>query len=689
MPLDRLLPLATRAARAARVAWAAGAALVLLAAASPAGAQPSPAAAAANQDAYLPLPPGLMADGVPPVPRALAALSRSYSRFDAAALADWHPVHRELLVSRRPAQGSVSQLWRLAAPMASADRLTSAEDPTEAAHYEPLEGRYLLLQRASGGSEAWRLYRHDLPDGREVALTEPGARHQFHTWLRGTGVAVVSAVPLDAGSLDGPREDIATTFWLLDPQRPAQRRRLAELPGTGWAAVTTTPDGRTLLMQQRRSINDARLWLLELEGGALRPLLPQPGDAPASLRPVDFSPDGRALWLLSDQHGEFRELLRLDLESMQARRDTAHIPWDLDGAAISHDGSLVAIRVNADGRSELRLLEAASGREIALPPLPAGSITGAIWHPRRLELAFTVSSAQAPGQIHTLDWTAGAGPPRLEPWMRAPRVRPDAPGEARIVRWPSFDGRTISGLLHLPAARFTGPRPVLVDIHGGPESQARAGYPGRYGLLLQELGVAVLQPNVRGSSGYGKTFLKLDNGLLREDPVKDIGALLDWIARQPGLDASRVVVAGGSYGGFMSLAVASTYPERIVGAIDVVGVSDLVSFLRHTESYRRDLRRAEYGDERDPQMRAFLERISPLAHAHRITRPLLVVHGRNDPRVPWTEAEQIVRRVRANGTPVWYLLAANEGHGFRRRENQDYQFYTTVLFLKQVMGLGD
>lgn len=676
MPASLLRPVA---------AWAC-AALLLTGPAARAQGSPAPEA---TQELHMRLPSGLVADGVPPVPRALAALSRSYSRYDAAALADWHPQRRELLVSRRPAQGSVSQMWRMAAPLAAADRLTAADDPTEAAHYEPLEGRYLLLQRASGGSEAWRLYRHDLPDGREVALTEAGARHQFHTWLRGTSVAVVSSVPLDAAASDGPREDVTTTFWLLDPERPAQRRRLAELPGTGWAAVTTTPDGRALLMQQRRSINDAQVWLLELDSGARRLLLPRPGDAPASLRPVEFSPDGRALWLLSDQHGEFRELLRLDLASMQARRDTAHLPWDLDAASVSHDGSLVALRVNVDGRSELRLIEADSGRELRLPPLPEGSVTAAVWHPRRLELAFSVSSAQAPGQIHTLDWTAGGGPPRLQAWMRPPRVRADAPGEPRIVRWPSFDGRMISGLLHLPAARFAGPRPVLVDIHGGPESQARVGYPGRYGLLLQELGVAVLQPNVRGSSGYGKTFLKLDNGLLREDPVKDIGALLDWIARQPGLDAGRVVVAGGSYGGFMSLAVAAAYPERIAGSIDVAGVSDLVSFLRHTESYRRDLRRAEYGDERDPQMRAFLERISPLANAHRITRPLLVVHGRNDPRVPWTEAEQIVRRVRANGTPVWYLLAQDEGHGFRRRENQDYQFYATVLFLRQVMGLAD
>jgi dipeptidyl aminopeptidase/acylaminoacyl peptidase len=273
-------------------------------------------------------------------------------------------------------------------------------------------------------------------------------------------------------------------------------------------------------------------------------------------------------------------------------------------------------------------------------------------------------------------------------WTRAlaaPGVDPQTFGDQQIVRWKSFDGRSISGLLSLPPERFGGKRPVLIDIHGGPEGQAEVGFMGRYNHFIEDLGIAIVQPNVRGSSGYGKTFLTLDNGMKREDAVKDIGALLDWIATQPRLDASRVVVSGGSYGGYMSLAVAATYPQRIAGAIDVVGISNFVTFLRNTESYRRDLRRVEYGDERDPAMQAFLERISPLTNAARIARPLLVVQGRNDPRVPYTEAEQIVEKVRANGTPVWYLRAENEGHGFRRKENADFQFYVTTLFLQRTL----
>ncbi|MFN9745361.1 MAG: alpha/beta hydrolase family protein [Betaproteobacteria bacterium] len=253
------------------------------------------------------------------------------------------------------------------------------------------------------------------------------------------------------------------------------------------------------------------------------------------------------------------------------------------------------------------------------------------------------------------------------------------------MRWPSFDGRTISGLITRPPANFSGRRPVIVNIHGGPESQAQVGFLGRWQYFVQELGVAFIQPNVRGSSGFGKTFLSLDNGRLREDSVKDIGALLDWIARQPDLDPNRVLVMGGSYGGYMTLATAVHYSDRIAGAVDIVCISNFVTFLETTESYRRDLRRVEYGDERDPAMRQFLIGISPLTHAQRITKPLFVVQGRNDPRVPWTEAEQIVARVRSNGTPVWYLRAENEGHGFVRRENADYQFFATLMFARSTI----
>jgi dipeptidyl aminopeptidase/acylaminoacyl peptidase len=210
-------------------------------------------------------------------------------------------------------------------------------------------------------------------------------------------------------------------------------------------------------------------------------------------------------------------------------------------------------------------------------------------------------------------------------------------------------------------------------------------FQGRSNYFLNEQGIALILPNVRGSSGFGKTFVALDNGLKREDSVKDIGTLLDWIATQPDLDPQRVMITGGSYGGYMTLACAVNYNDRIRCALDVVGISHFATFLRNTEAWRRDLRRAEYGDERDPRMLSFFEQIAPLNNAARIQRPLFVVQGKNDPRVPLSEAEQIVQRVRSNGTPVWYLMAKDEGHGFRKKDNTDFQFHATVQFIEQYL----
>jgi dipeptidyl aminopeptidase/acylaminoacyl peptidase len=305
------------------------------------------------------------------------------------------------------------------------------------------------------------------------------------------------------------------------------------------------------------------------------------------------------------------------------------------------------------------------------------------WHPDSTVLAFNLDSSQSPGDVYVLDVPGN----RVARWTESTVVGLDASRFAvqTPIEWKSFDGRTITGFIARPPVQFTGRRPVMIQIHGGPEGQARPGFIGRWNYYVNELGVAIIEPNVRGSTGYGKSFVSLDNGMKREDSVRDVGALLDWIATQPDLDPARVVVAGGSYGGYMSLAVATTYSDRIAGAIDVVGIANFVTFLERTETYRRDLRRVEYGDERDPAMRAFLERISPVNNAAKIGKPLFVAHGKNDPRVPYTEAEQIVEIARRNGTPVWYLLAANEGHGFAKKENADYYYYATIRFLQETV----
>ncbi len=381
-----------------------------------------------------------------------------------------------------------------------------------------------------------------------------------------------------------------------------------------------------------------------------------------------------------DRDSEFQRLARIDLASMQITYLTTSIGWDIDAMAASEDGKSIAFAANENGYSRLYLLDTASGRYRALPHIPAGVVTGLRFHLNNRDLGFSVSSARAPLDAYSIDVHTG----KLDCWTTGETGGLNAADfvEPALVKWNSFDGLALSGFLYQPdAARFPGKRPVIVEIHGGPESQFRPVYQGRENYLINELGVAVLSPNVRGSSGYGKSFLKLDNGFHRDDTYKDIATLLDWIATQPQLDAERVMIFGGSYGGHMTWAVSAFYNERIRCAMPVVGMSNLVTFLEHTEAYRRDLRRVEYGDERDPAMRAYLEQIAPLNHLDAMHKPIFAVVGRNDPRVPWTESRQIIDKLEAQGTPTWFLVANDEGHGYAKKKNRDFMFDAEAAFI--------
>jgi dipeptidyl aminopeptidase/acylaminoacyl peptidase len=342
----------------------------------------------------------------------------------------------------------------------------------------------------------------------------------------------------------------------------------------------------------------------------------------------------------------------------------------------------LAFVTNEEGLSVLHVMDTATQKEMKLPELPAGVMQGVRWHRDGHDLAFSLSNAQGAGDCYSVDVATG----KLERWtVSETAVKTDAFPAAELVHWKSFDGKMISGFLYKPSAKFTGKRPVLVVIHGGPEGQSQPVFLGRANYYLNELGIALIYPNVRGSTGYGKTFSLMDNGFKREDPYKDIDTLFEWVGTRPDLDANRIALTGGSYGGHMTLAVSTFYSDRIRCSVDIVGMSNLVTFLEHTEGYRRDLRRVEYGDERDPKMHDFLEQIAPMNNIEKIKKPMLVVAGKNDPRVPVTESEQIVGALKKQGTPVWYLMAKDEGHGFRKKQNQDFQFYTTVEFLEEYL----
>jgi dipeptidyl aminopeptidase/acylaminoacyl peptidase len=361
-----------------------------------------------------------------------------------------------------------------------------------------------------------------------------------------------------------------------------------------------------------------------------------------------------------------------------------HIPWDVESFAQNDDGSRLAFITNEDGISTVHVLDTADYREIKLPVLPVGASGGLEFSPDGAKLALSINTPTSPSDVYVIDLAKAA----VTRWTQSEVGGLDTSQflAPTLVRFKSFDGRSIPAFYYRPAGLKQGEKvPVLISIHGGPESQATPTFNPTTQYLLRELKVAVLVPNVRGSSGYGKTYLDLDNGFLRKDSVKDIGALLDWVAKQPELDKDRVGVVGGSYGGYMVLASMVDYNNRIRAGVDVVGISHFATFLTNTESYRRDLRRVEYGDERDPKMLAFHEKIAPLNNAKAISKPLFVAQGFNDPRVPYTEAEQIVKAVRGNGGDVWYLMYKDEGHGFRKKTNSDYFGAAQILFWKKYL----
>jgi dipeptidyl aminopeptidase/acylaminoacyl peptidase len=419
---------------------------------------------------------------------------------------------------------------------------------------------------------------------------------------------------------------------------------------------------------------------MDVATGKARRIAEKNGSESVAWGSPKFGRNGRGVYTTSDKDSEFGRLTWIDLATLKSSVLTPTIDWEVDSIDLSADGKMIAFVVNEDGNSVLRLMRTDDHKLVPAPKLPIGTIRSVEWHKNSRDLGFSLTSATSPSEAYSIDVKTGA----VTRWTTHETMAVDATKfvEPSLIRWKSFDGRSISGFAYrAPAAKFPGKRPVLINIHGGPEGQFQPGFQGRNNYFTDEMGITVIFPNVRGSSGYGKTFLKLDNGKLREDSVKDIGALMDWIATQPDLDASKVAVTGGSYGGYMSLAVSTMYSERIAAAIDIVGISNFVTFLEKTESYRRDLRRVEYGDERDPDMRKFMEAIAPLNNAAKIKKPLFVVQGKNDPRVPYQEADQIVATVKKSGTPIWYMMANDEGHGFGKKANADYQFYSTIGFL--------
>lgn len=613
----------------------------------------------------------LVTEGIPPIAAETAAQSRRYTESRSAQFVDWNPLGSEMIIATR--FGNTTQLHTVAMPGGARRQITFEEEPVTWGSFDPRDGKYVLFSKDTGGNEFHQLYRFDPAEGKITLLTDGGRSQNGGVRWSHAGDRIAYA----STRRNGADRDI----YVMNPLQPANARLVYEAKGGGWSISDWSPDDKSLLLHETVSIRESRLWLLDLTTGRAAQL--RANEKPAAYAGGQFRPDGKAIYVISDaKSDEFLQLCQIDLTTQEITPLVDDLKWDVEDFDLSHDGKTIAFSSNEAGESRVWLLDAATRKRTAVEGVPRGVAGGLKWHPKTGQLAVAVEHARSSGDVYVFDPKSN----QVARWTESELglLPADELAEPQLVSWPSFDNRKITGFLYQPSEkRFAGPRPVLVVIHGGPEGQSRPKFLGRYNYFINELGMALVFPNVRGSTGYGKTFVSLDDGVKREDSVKDIGALLDWIAKQPGLDARRIVVTGGSYGGYMTLATAVHYSDRIAASIDIVGISDFNTFLKNTESYRRDLRRVEYGDERDPAIRAFFERISPLGHADKIGKPLFVVQGGNDPRVPASEAEQIVAKLRGRNVPVWYLLAKDEGHGFRKKPNADFQFYATVEFIKK------
>jgi dipeptidyl aminopeptidase/acylaminoacyl peptidase len=612
----------------------------------------------------------LTLEGIPALPERIRERMNRYLNVRHAVFADFEEKGSGILALTR--FGDTMQVHRVERPLGAREQLTFEREPIAECASAPGSERSLVIRMDQGGAERYQLHRLDLERGQRTLLSD--GKSQVNAFrLSRRGALAYSSTARNGRDFD---------LYLMPSLKPGSARRVLEVRGQ-WQPLDFSPDEKRLLLLEYLSVNESVVHLLDLASGKAEALTPRASGSPPVANPAAlFTPDGKGVYLLSDRRGELVELFHLDLATRKLTPLSGKLRWNVEELALAPDGRTLAFTLNEDGFSRLHLLDVRSRRVRRPEGIPAGVIEGLRFHRRRPLLGFTLMRASAPADAWTLDVDRG----KVERWTRS-EVGGLAPARfvtPSLIRYPTFDRDAEGKPRSIPAFYFRppgkGPHPVLIEIHGGPEGQWRPYFSSLLQYLAVELGVAVLAPNVRGSDGYGKSYLLLDNGRKREDSVKDIGALLDWVARQPELDAKRVMVHGGSYGGYMVLASLIHYGKRLRAGVDWVGISSFVTFLTNTEAYRRDLRRAEYGDERDPAMRRFLQAISPLTRAHEIVSPLFVIQGANDPRVPASESSQLVRAVRGSGSPVWFLLADNEGHGFRKKVNRDLAMMLTVLF---------
>jgi dipeptidyl aminopeptidase/acylaminoacyl peptidase len=621
----------------------------------------------------------LVLQDVPEIPPELVQRLNRYQNVRSAVFQHWANGGGIYIRTRF---GELSQLHRVSTPGGVRQQLTWFTEPMGQVALRG-DRKELSITMDEGGGEQDQIFLFD-PESTEIRrLTDGTSRNRLVRWSRDGKTMAFQSTRRNGRSND---------LWWMQPGRAGSEEMLLEAPEGSWVGPADfSDDGRLLLVQQFISVDDSRIYLLDLESRDLY-LAAGGKDVPTANKAIAFDRKGKGFYFITNQRGHAAELA---WRALDPERPVEYItegsPWDVSDFAVSDDGDRGAFVTNEDGISRLYLMNSKSRQFSRVSKIPVGLISGLAFSPDSRRLAFNLSTAQTPSDVYVLELGRRAEAARsLVRWTFSEVGGLDTSSfvEPKLVRYPTFDTfgegqRTIPAFVYKPPGK--GPHPVIIHVHGGPESQYRPAFSKKTQMWLAELGVAVIAPNIRGSTGYDSTYLAMDNGLKREDAIRDIGALLDWIAEQKDLDQDRVAIYGSSYGGYVVLASAVHFGDRLRAGVDVVGISNFVTFLENTEDYRRDFRRLEYGDERDPEMRAFLERISPINNVDRIDIPLLVVQGRNDPRVPARQSEQIVRALRERGRPVWYIEALNEGHGYDRKENRDIYEQATILFLQKYL----
>jgi len=614
----------------------------------------------------------LIARNIPVIPKSLNEKIKKYSESRGANFTSIHPNGKEVIMVTR--FGSTNQLHKLSQAMGNRKQITFFDEPVNSADYEPVKGEYLVYSKDIGGNEFGQLFKLDLKTMESKLLTDGGrSQNGGMVWKKDGSGFYFSSTKRNGGDRD---------IYYMNPLKPDETKLVLEVKGGGWGINDISSDGKRLIIGEYVSANESHLYLFNTDTGKLEPITDR-SEKQIVQGSAKFGKNPDEIWYVTDRDNEFDRLATFNLKTKKISYYTSDIPWEVSGYALSKDKTKIVFETNESGVNKIYLMDTATKKYSEIKGMPIGLINNFDFTDDGKSLFFSQSTFDSSADIYRLDLASK----NIERWTESEQgeMQKTDMSQPKLIEWKSFDDMKITGFYYPASKKFTGKRPVLINIHGGPEGQSMASSLGSGNYYTNEMGVALIYPNVRGSSGFGKTYIASDNGFNRMNSVKDIGALLDWIAKQPELDKDRIMIMGGSYGGFMTLATAYEYADKIRCSVDIVGISDFNTFLKNTEEYRRDLRRVEYGDERDPKMSEFFTKIAPLNNTDKIKKPMFIIQGTNDPRVPVTEATQMRDKLKAQGNTVWYLEAKNEGHGFRKKENIDFQRLAVIRFMQEFL----